>query len=144
MFLLKLDELDMILRSMSINTIDSELILRQKILNILNGPRSTLTQKLEIKILTTHLSKQRILYQPNPGRVLKIKNLLSKYQHNTIVSIETMGFTHDLPFFKTIHSLSNPIHCHGNNFSSIDLNRLYDEIKNIQNYIHNSWDPERK
>lgn len=61
MFCLKLDELQIILRGMSIYTFGSKLILRKKILNIFNGPRSTLTQKLEQKILKKHLLKQKEL-----------------------------------------------------------------------------------
>jgi len=145
---LRSDELRMILEGINQNKFGPNYIVKKRILDLFNGPRTTLMQELEQQVLHIHLSKQREMQQPQQGRVKRIKKLLQKYQHNSILSIETTNqkicFAHNLPFFRTIHSLSNPIHCKGNNISTFNLTALHREIENIPNYIEKSWDSERK
>jgi len=68
-------------------------------------------QNSEQKSLQVHLSRE--LPPSLPIQVVKIQELLQKYQHNSILSVRTVSFAHNLPFFRTIYSLTNPIHCKG-------------------------------
>ncbi|XP_016658589.1 E3 SUMO-protein ligase PIAS1-like [Acyrthosiphon pisum] len=144
---LKSNEVRMILEDINQNKLDPNHNVKKLILDLFKGPRTTLVQELEQRVLHIHLSKQRDMQQPQKGRVKKIKNLLQKYRHNSILSIEntkqTIHFAHNLPFFRTIHSLTDPIHCEGNNISTFNLTKLHGKIKNIPNYIGKSWDSER-
>ncbi|KAL4100710.1 hypothetical protein QTP88_020744 [Uroleucon formosanum] len=148
MLQLKLEELQMILEGINQNSFATKHSVREQILHILNGPHSILKKKLEQQILQIHLSKLKDMQHPLRGRVKRIKKLLKKYRYNSILSNETTNetirFAHNLPFFRTIHSISDPIHCKGNNFSTFMLTNLYHEIQNIQKYIKKSWDSKRK
>jgi len=142
------DELQMILEGINQNKFGPNHNVKKQILDLFKGPRTTLMQELEQQVLHIHLSKQRKMQQPQQGRIKKINKLLQKYRHNSVPSIETTNqtirFAHNLPFFRTIHSLSNPILCNGNNICTFNLTKLSREIKNIPNYIEKSWDSERK
>jgi len=70
-----------------------------------------------------------------PIQVVKIQELLQKYQHNSILSVRTVSFAHNLRFFKTIYSLTNPIHCKSDDIITFNLTKLSDVIGNVTKYI---------
>lgn len=130
-------ELQGILSDCDINSFGDKHIVMKRILSNLTGPRTKLMQNLEQKILQVHLSR-------NLTPSLKIQELLQKYQHISKTFIPTIRFAHNLPFFRTIHSLTNPFHCKGNDISIFNLTKLYHEIENVPDYINQSWNSERK
>ncbi|CAI6353469.1 unnamed protein product [Macrosiphum euphorbiae] len=141
---LRSNELRKILEGINQNKFGPNYIVKKRILDLFNGPRTSLMQELEQQVLLIHLSKQSEMQQPQHGRIKRIKKLLQKYQQNSIETTnQTIRFSHNLPFFRTIHSLLNPIHCKGNNISTFYLTKLR-KIKDIPNYIEKSWDSERK
>jgi len=141
---LEFDELYTIFRKINHPTSSNIINVRKQFFKILTTSRTIFTQKLEKKILQFHLSKQKLLKQPLKRRIEKIQILLQKYRHNstkTIITIsnQNIGFVHNLPFFKTLYSLSNLVYCTGNNIGTYTFTKFYHSPIDYSYYVEKSF-----